>query len=271
MDSFPNGANSSNPEKTAKSQTELETISTCRDLELHLVQANTVFENTIAYAGVAKGSEAGEFFAELKPLSDGLLEASFGESQIDEGMRNVANVVAGDVASVQGLISESFDPFIVGDTLRPSIEALLLECSKWVTVSTSADTLFVAPQRIEFELKLTEPVSDDPLLELVRKTGLSCDSSAGPELRQDSPTPFIQAFCGGSDGYFLIRRHSSNLDALAAARELAATADWRVVVYSDQFSGMVWKLTDLADDPEGSKTLAFSVASATGLKVLSGE
>jgi hypothetical protein len=66
-------------------------------------------------------------------------------------------------------------------------------------------------------------------------------------------------FCGGSDGYLILRRHSSNLEALRSARQLfdtvAAEAGIGVFV-SDEYSGAAWVL----DDAEASANLASLIA-----------
>jgi hypothetical protein len=255
-------ADSSDASSTPKSQSELETISTCRNIETKVIQADLVFQDSIAFSGVANARDSSAFLSEISPLSDILLEASFGENLVDDGVANAANLVASALADVQGLMSQEFDPFQVSQNLGPSLEGLLSECGRFMEVSTSAATLFVAPKLIEFNLEAKDSDGRDPIVAKFEDAGMSCDfSNFGPELITDlSPLkPLVTMFCGGSDGYLILRRHSSNLEALRSARQLFDTVAADVgsgVFVSDEYSGTAWVL----DDAEASANLASLIA-----------
>ncbi len=252
---------SSEDSSKPKSQSELETISTCRNFEAKVIQADLVFQDSIAFAGIANARESSAFFSEIGPLSEILLEASFGENLVDDEVANAANLVASSLADVQGFMSKEFDPFQVSQTLGPSIEGLLSECGRFMEVSTNADELFVAPELIEFDLDAKDSGGQDPIVAKFGEAGMSCDiSSFGPVLTSDvSPLKtFVAMFCGGSDGYFLLRRHSSNLEALRSARQLYESDSFSSagVFVSDEYSGVAWVL----DDSEASASLASLIA-----------
>lgn len=245
-----------------KSQSELETISFCRNFETKVIQADLVFQDSIAYAGIANARESSEFFSEIGPLSEILLDASFGENLVDDGVAKAANLLASSLADVQGLMSQEFDPFEVGQALAPSLEGLFSECGRFTDVYTSAEELFIAPKLIEFDLEAKDSSGRDPILAKFADAGLSCDfSNTGPEVTSDiSPLkPFVGMFCGGGDGYLVLRRHSSNLEALRSARQLldfvAAEVGGGVFV-SDEYSGIAWVL----DDVEASANLGSLIA-----------
>lgn len=254
-------SNSADSMSKPKSQAELETISTCRNFETKAIQADLVFQDSLAFAGIANARESSEFFSEINPLSEILLEASFGENLVDDEVAKAANLVASALADVQGLMSQDFDPFQVGQTLGPSLAGLLSECGRFIEVSTSADALFVAPKLIKFDLEAQDASGRDPIVGKLEDSGMMCDrTNIGPLLTSDVVPlkPFVQLVCGGSDGFLILRRHASNLEALRSARQMFEFSSdvGSGVFVSDQYSGSAWVL----DDAEASLALANLIA-----------
>jgi hypothetical protein len=260
-----NPPDSSTAPVSAKSQGELETISKCRTIETSLIQVDLVFQDTLAFAGIADTRESSAFFAEISPISDILLDISFGENQVSEGVSQASNSLASAVSDVQGLMSTDFDPHQVGEILRPSIEGLFFECAKVTEVSTETSQLFVAPELIEFDIEARDADGNDPLIRTLRESGLSCNTNyIEPFLVADiAPLkPFYSIVCIGDDGNLILRRHESNLDSIRSARqlseELAADIEGGVLV-SDQYSGIAWVLDDAVATESLSNLLAFQL------------
>ena len=275
-------ASSAPTERQTNSREQLETSKACRDIELQIINASIVFEDTLAYTGMADSKESRPFFDELNLASETLVSTALNEASIANSVVLAANLAAGDVSSVLGLASGGFNPSAVGKTLRSSIGNLFSACEPFVEIATSSENLFFAPELIEFSLEMTEDRNDEPLYQMFDKAYLTCDESMSDlyftdpktEFASDNPqsvlAPYIQSVCKTDAGSLLLRRHSSNLESLLAARKLNETLDSSdfVVIYSDRFSGMVWTSEDRQSELEG---LASSYAYLLEMKILETE
>lgn len=269
-------------ERETNSREELETSKACRDIELQIINSSIVFEETLAYTGQADSKESRAFFEELNLASDILVTTALEGDSIAEPVVVAANLAAGDVASVLGLAAGGFNPGEVGETLRSSIGNLFAACGPYLEIGTSADGLFFAPELIEFSLEMSDDPSDEPLLQLLNDAYLECDESMSDiwytdpktEFENDNPLrvlePFIQTLCRTENDWVLLRRHSSNLESLLAARKMVEVMDSDdfVVMYSDRFSAMVWTTEERLSELDN---IASNYAYLLKMKVLESE
>jgi hypothetical protein len=251
------------PSSSPKSQEFLETGSACRDVERQLIRSSLIFEETIAFTGVASTRESSAFFDELGALSQQLVEISFTDGQVAEDVKTAASLLAADVAEVQGLGAGGFAPVAVRKSLKGSLAGLFSACGAWVEISTNVEDLFFSPELIEFSVELFDDPKDDPLTQkmnevfdcyeapepIIARGGFWGDNSAGIK-------SYVEVFCANFPELLILQRHSSNLQSMLFLRNAiedskGGSFEW---FYSDQFTGHY--LPANPEDREASRTLA---------------